>query len=234
MHITSNTPLKSTGAPVINFAALATRQSGRMSPVRRLCSQYEATFAAFQEAHDKFAKADGAFFKARPKAPAAIRATKRNLADLDYSIPGPRRPITASEIRNSIKTLRNKSIETEQSGDLRIIKISESGCLPLTKKEAARLARLEAKLRVAIAYEAKCDAMHQQFKVDELDDAAQIPSSKLGPLAGKIADLPSRDRADLLAKAKIIELDPDMVDATERMGLSLAQDFIRLAGAGTI
>ena len=84
---------------------------------------------------------------------------------------------------------------------------------------------------IALAYEAKCEAIYKRFKVDELDDAAQIPSAKLGPLAARIASLPSRDRSDLLAKARICEIDPDMVEVSEDIGLSIAKDFAQLAAA---
>lgn len=248
MHATAH-PRKSTGTPVTFKLSAGTeraanaRQSqtinfanggaARLSPVQRLCAQYEATLTAFTEAHGKYSKAEEAFHQKRPTAPASIRATKRNLADLDYSIRGPRRPITANEIRGSIKSLRENTIREEKSAGARVVTISDAG-FPLTDKQKARLHRLEAKLPLAVAYEAKCDAVHQRLKVDELCDAAHIPSSKLGPLAGKIADLPSQDRADMLAKAKIIQIDPDMAEVSEDIGLSLAQDFIRLASAGLI
>jgi hypothetical protein len=218
-----------TGAPVINFAAFQPRKSA----VQKLCAKYEATLTEFKVKHGAYAEADDAFHKAMPSAPRSIQATKRNLADLDYSIPGPRRAINSGEIRRSIEDIKNNTVQTDVTDGRRITIVSDVP-FPLSKKQRARLARLEAKLPVALAYEAKCDALHTRFRVDELDEAARVPSSKLGTLAAKIADTPSQDRNDLLAKARIIELDPDMAEVSEDIGLSLAQDFIRLSAASLI
>ena len=46
--------------------------------------------------------------------------------------------------------------------------------------------------------------------------------------------LPSRDRHDMLAKARICEIDPDMAEVSEGIALSIAADFVRLSALSAL
>ncbi|UPJ63511.1 hypothetical protein [Bradyrhizobium sp. 191] len=238
-------PLRtSTVAPVINFATAIpqSRRPAAMSAVQKLCAEYERTLAAFKTALDLSIEAENAALDARPKPDSLIRPTKRNFADVpDYTakltsrkyLPSQRIPITSGEIRREIKSIKNNTVKEEGSGKTRTITVCEKG-FPLTAKQKARLARVEARLPIALAYEAEVAAIEKRFRVKELDAAAQVPSRRLGPLAARITDTPSRDRYDMLAKARICELDPDMAEVSEDIAMSIARDFARLAATGAV
>jgi hypothetical protein len=238
-------PLRtSTVAPVINFATAIpqARRPAAMSAVQKLCAEYERTLAAFKTALDLSIEAESAALDARPKPDSLIRPTKRNFADVpDYTMIGNKKrrlfgqriPITSGEIRREIKSLKSNTLKAEGDRKNRILIMREKG-FPLTAKQKARLARVEARLPIALAYEAQVAEIEKQFRVKELDAAAQVPSRKLGPLAARIAETPSRDRYDMLAKARICEIDPDMAEVSEDIAMSIASDFARLAAAGAI
>ena len=236
-------PLRvSTCAPVINFVAPAACLPARQSTVQKLCSDYERALAEFKTALAAFGQAENAALAARPRPDSLIRPTKRNFADVpDYTaqftsrkhLPSQRIPITSGEIRREIKSIKNNTVKEEGSGKTRTITVCENG-FPLTAKQKARLARVEARLPIALAYEAEVAAIEKRFRVKELDAAAQVPSRRLGPLAARIADTPSQDRHDMLAKARICEIDPDVAEVSEDIAMSIARDFARLAAAGAV
>jgi hypothetical protein len=224
----------STSTPAINFATPGTIRPARQSTIQKLCAEYERTLAAFKSAHAAFAQAETAAHKARQRPDSLIRPTKRNFDDVFCNVHGgKRRPITSSEILNEIAGLRSNSVKEGKSNGARVVTFSDAG-FPLTPKQKARLARVEARLPLARAYEAECAAVEKRFRVKELDAAAQVPSRKLEPLALRIAALPSENRQDLLAKARLCELDPDVSSVGEDVALSIARDFARLAAAGLI
>ncbi len=77
------------------------------------------------------------------------------------------------------------------------------------------------------------DHVDQRLKVG-LAAAVQIPSRKLGPLAARIAETPSKDRQGMLAKVRVCAVDPDMAEVSEGIAMSIAHDFGRLSAAGLI
>ena len=77
-------------------------------------------------------------------------------------------------------------------------------------------------------------AIEKRPQVKELDAAAQVSFRWLLPLALRIAGLPSRDRHDMLAKARICEIDPDMAEVSEGIALSIAADFVRLSALSAL
>jgi hypothetical protein len=223
--------------PVINFAAGAARRSSRAhtpSIVERACAKFEAALAEFKSAHEKFACAEDDSYGSMPRADSRILSTKRNLADVTCFPAGrsSRIAINSNEIRREITSLRSNNVKAEKVDGKRHIEFSDDG-FPLTPKQRARLKRLEAKLSLALAHERKCDAVAKRFKLRELDAAAQVHSSKLNKLAAQLTDLPSRNRQDLLAKVRIYELDPDLLDG-DGLGRSIAKDVARLAASAAI
>jgi hypothetical protein len=236
-------PLRtSTVAPVINFGTTIphTRRPAAISAVQKLCAEYERALAAFNAALRLYGDAENAALDARPKPHPLIRPTKRNLADVpDYSwgadrrLPSQRCPITSGEIKREIKSLRGNTVKVEGSGKNKTVTHCAKG-FPLTREQKARLARVEARLPIAQAYEAELAALRKRFKVDELDAASQVPSRKLRPLALRIAEMPSKDRHDMLAKVRIRELDGDMAEVSEEIGMSICHDFIRLSALGAV
>ncbi|KRQ92377.1 hypothetical protein [Bradyrhizobium valentinum] len=238
-------PLRtSTVAPIISFGTTIphARRPAATSAVQKLCAEYERTLAAFKTALDLSIEAENAAIDARPKPDSLIRPTKRNFADVpDYTMIGNKKrrlfsqriPITSGEIKREITSVRRNAVKVEGSGKNKTVVHSERG-FPLTVKQEALLKRLEKRLPLALAYEAEVAAIRKRFRVDELDAAAQVPSRKLGPLAGRIADTPSRDRYDMLAKVRICEIDPDMAGVSEDIAMSIARDFVRLPATGTV
>jgi hypothetical protein len=220
--------------PVINFAIPAPRAITRQSPIQKLCADYEHTLAAFKIAHQAFCDAETAASKERPRADSSIRPTKMNCADVGCRIGGGRRiPITSREIKSQIKSRRSNRYKNEKRDGGVVLTICDKG-FPLTARQKVQLARVKSRLAMALAYEAELAAIKKRYRVDELDAAAQVPSSKLGPMALRIASLQSRDRYDMLAKARICEIDPDMDEVTGDIGRSIAQDFLRLSALGLV
>ena len=224
----------STGAPVINFAAPAVCQPTRQSTIQKLCAEYERTLNAFNTAHDACVQAENAEIDERPRADSLIRPTKRNLADVGAHVKdaGKRIPIMSREIRRAVKCVRNNKTKLERSGQTRTVIISDK-VLPLTGAQRAQLTRLEARLPIALAYEAQCIANAKRLRVNELNRAASVLSDKLPPLMQRLTDTPAQSRADLLAKARIFEIDPDMAKSDE-LGVSIARDVRNLAAAAAI
>jgi hypothetical protein len=224
----------STGAPVINFAAPAACQPARQSTIQKLCAEYERTLTAFKTAHDAYVQAENAEMDGRPRADSLIRPTRRNLADVgaDVKDAGKRIPIMSREIRREIKCVRNNKTKLEQSGQTRTVIISDK-VLPLTRAQRAQLARLEARLPIALAYEAQCAANAKRLRINELRRATNALSDKLPPLMQRLTDVPARSRTDLLAKARIFEIDPDMAES-DKLGISIARDVRNLAAAAAI
>jgi hypothetical protein len=212
----------STGAPVINFAAPAACQPARQSTIQKLCAEYERTLTAFKTAHDAYVQAENAEMDGRPRADSLIRPTRRNLADVgaDVKDAGKRIPIMSREIRREIKCVRNNKIISDK-------------VLPLTRAQRAQLARLEARLPIALAYEAQCAANAKRLRINELRRATNALSDKLPPLMQRLTDVPARSRTDLLAKARIFEIDPDMAES-DKLGISIARDVRNLAAAAAI
>jgi hypothetical protein len=91
---------------------------------------------------------------------------------------------------------------------------------PLTKAQKARLQRLQARLVIAKAHEAEIAAIWKRFRVKELNAAANVYSRNLPTLADRIARTPSKDRFDMIAKARIIEIDPDVDEVCAGIGES--------------
>jgi hypothetical protein len=210
---------------------VTTRGELRPSAVQKLCSQYEETLIAFKAAHQAFAKAEDAAAKVRPQPHPLIRPTKKNLSDVGCHVRGGHRiPITSREIKNQIRSLRRNTTKMDENGGTQVFTISKAG-FPLTKKQKAELARVEARLPVAIAYEAEWAAIQKRLRLKELDKAAQVHSSKLGPLAARIAETRSKDRQDMIAKVRICEIDPDIAEVSEDIAMSIARDFVRLSAA---
>jgi hypothetical protein len=224
----------STTTPVINFATPTSRLVTRQSAVQKLCADYERASDAFKTAHQAFCDAETAASKEKPHADSSIRATKQNCADAGCNIRGHKRiPITSREIKSQIKSLRSNRYKDERTDAGLVLSISDKG-FPLTKRQKAQLARVKARLPMALAYEAELAAIEKRHRVDDLDAAAQNHARKLGPLALRIASLQSRDRFDMLAKARICEIDPDMDEVTGDIGRSIAQDFVRLSALGLV
>jgi hypothetical protein len=223
--------------PVISTTkgnAIEIRGHLRPSVVQKLCAQYEETLIAFKTAHQAFCDAETAASKESPRADSSIRPTKRNLDDVGSHIRGGTRiPVTSREIKNQIKSLRSNRYKNEKKDGGQVLTISDK-VFPLTARQKAQLARVQARLPLALAYEAELAAIQKRLRVKELDDAVNIPSSKLGPLALRIASLESRDRHDMLAKARICEIDPDMDEVSGDIANSIARDFVRLSAAGLV
>jgi len=224
----------STGAPVVNFAAPAACQPARQSTIQKLCAEYERTLTAFKTAHDAYVQAENAEMDERPRADSLIRPTKRNLADVGVHVKyaGKRIPIKSSEIRREIKCVRNNKTKFEQSGKTHTVIMSDK-VFPLTRAQRAQLARLEARLPIALAYEAQCAANTKRLRVNELHRAAKVQSDMLTPMMQRLTDMAAQSRTDLLAKARIFEIDPDMAESDE-LGVSIARDVRNLAAAAAI
>ena len=220
-------------ASATNGAAITTRGDLRQSSVQKLCSQYEAALTAFKAAHDTFVQAENAAAEARPQPDSLIRPNKRNFKDVFCNVKGRRIPIKSGEIKAQIASLRRNTTKMDENDGTRVFTISEAG-FPLTKKQKAQLARVEARLPLALAYETEWAAVQKRLRVKELEEAVQVPSRKLGPLAARIAETPSKDRQDMLAKARVCEIDPDMAEVAEDIAMSIAHDFSRLSAAGLI
>lgn len=213
--------------------AITTRGELRPSTVQKLCSQYEATLTAFKSAHDAFVQAENAAAKARPQPDSLICPNRRNFKDVSCNVKGRRIPITSGEIKTQIASLRRNTTKVDENDGTRVFTISKAG-FPLTKKQKAQLARVEARLPLAVAYETEWAAVQKRLRVKELEEAAQVPSRRLRPLAARIAETPSKDRQDMLAKARVCEIDPDMAEVAEDIAMSIALDFSRLSAAGLI
>jgi hypothetical protein len=227
------TSISTVAAFPVATPSLTTPQSTRQSSLQKLCSQYEATLTAFKAAHDAFVQAENAAAKARPQPDGLIRPNKRNFKDVFCNVKGRRIPITSREIKVQIASLRRNTTKMDENEGARVFTISETG-FPLTKKQKAQLARVEARLPLALAYETDWAAVQKRSRVKELEEAVQVPSRKLGPLAARIAKTPSKDRQDMLAKARVCEIDPDMAEVAEDIAMSIALDFSRLSAAGLI
>jgi hypothetical protein len=161
----------------------------------------EIASAEFKAAHAKFADAERAEHAARPPAPPALRSTKRNLAEVTCYALGrtARCAISSAEIRHEIARVKSNSVKAETSGGVRHIIVSDAG-FPLTGKQRARLARLETKLAVAEAYEAKCRAIKNRFRVEELNVKTDEASDRQVKILSRLVKLLARNRDDLLAK----------------------------------
>jgi hypothetical protein len=223
--------------PAINFATGAARRPSRAhapSIVERACAKFEAALAEFKSAHEKFAYAEDDSYGSMPRADIRIRSTKRNLADVTCYPAGRASliAISSNEIRREITSLRSNFVKVEKVDGKRHVEFSDDG-FPLKPKQRARLKRIEAMLPLALAHEAKCAAVTKRFKLRELDAAAAVCSSKLNKLGARLTDLPARTRQDLLAKVRIYELDPDMLDGDD-LGRSIAKDVARLAATSLI
>jgi hypothetical protein len=220
------------------FTSAATPKASKPSPIVRTCALLETASAEFIAAHRKFADAEQAQHDARPPAPAALRSTKHNLADVTCFPLG--RPahiaIMPAEIRREIATLRSNKTKSETADVVHHIMHSDAG-FPLTAKQCAQLKRLEAKLVISEAFQKKCGAIAARFKVDELNTKTCKASDKQSILVLRLARLLARSRDDLLAKIAAYKAECESFPGSEgevELAHSIVRDVERLAAASTI
>jgi hypothetical protein len=231
-------PTATRTAQVRFLTSAAIPKTRNLSPIVRTCALLETASAEFIAAHRKFADAEQAQQDARPAAPAALRSTKRNLADVTCFPLG--RPahiaIMPAEIRREIARLRSNKAKSEHADGVHHIMHSDAG-FPLTAKQRAQLKRLEAKLVIAEAFEKKCGAITARLKVDELQTATCKASDKQSMLVAKLARLLARSRDDLLAKIAAYKAECESFHGSEgevELAHSIVRDVERLAAASTI
>jgi len=93
---------------------------------------------------------------------------------------------------------------------------------------------VQARLPLALAYEAELAAIQKRLRVKELGRCCEYPVVEAGS-AGTAHCVPRvSGRHDMLAKARICEIDPDMDEVSGDIANSIARDFVRLSAAGLV
>jgi hypothetical protein len=219
-------------------APLLTGDRKRRAPSRieTTCALLETATADFMLEHKRFADAEGAVYKAMPRAHKSLRATKANRADVPSLVRGYTPAIPSGVIRAELQVLRSNRIKSETVDGVPQTIISDVS-FPLSAKQQRRIERLEARLTLAEAHEAKCNAIKRDFKLRELERAASVADGRQSILVTRLARLCARTRDDLLAKVEAYRAEQKFLRGSEgevELAHSIVRDVERLAAASTI
>jgi hypothetical protein len=208
------------------------------SAIQKAAAAFERAFADQEAKYQIFFAAERAAVKAAPPVPALLRPTKKNMADIAdpfNDAKGGRCAIRAAEIERDINALKRNTCHREDlPNGMMVLTMSAKPPFkpfPLTAKQKAHLARLERRLPIARAREAAIAKIDARFRVRDLERAAGDVSVKLMKLASKLTDTPSKTRDDILAKARVFQLDREIC---EELGTVICDDLIRLNAAALI
>lgn len=231
MNMLVDTASVAAAAPLT--ATMLNQTSGAPSRLQKLCAEFLRLHEEQEAKYQRFFAAERACSAAEPPTPAPLRPTKKNMADIDDFIwkPGTKRyAIRASEIEHDIASIKRNTCQRVDTAEGMMV-LTQSAkppykVFPLTRKQKARLARLERLLPIARKHEAQVAKLEAQFRIRELEEEAGSVSDRLIPLARRLATIPSKTRADLIAKARVHQTDREIC---EDLAASICADLMRLA-----